>query len=165
MAMLGTKLADLFIVTKKMPTKKTLVTALVMFSIFGILNMAITGRLHIKQPWIFLENLAAGILAYLWYYHDSKERNKKSHLIGIGIFLYSLLMIPIYLFISRGGTKGLKAFLQFVLFLFALLITFAIGGLIGKTIAPQPIIHLNMEGSTLNLNVGIYGYQNTDAKI
>lgn len=120
-----------------MSTRAIIVTSLVMFLIFAFLNMAITGRLHVKQPWMFIENLAAGLLAYWWYHQDKKLMNyKKSYVLGIGIFLYSLLVIPIYLFISRGKKEGAIAFLKYLLLLFLILFTWAIGGLIGKNIYP-----------------------------
>lgn len=134
-----------------MSARATLVTSLVMFLIFGILNMAITGRLHINQSWMFIENLAAGLLAYWWYQQDRKQLNyKNSYLLGIGIFLYSLLMLPIYLFISRGKKRGAIAFLKYVLLLFAIVFTFAIGGLIGKSTIP--LTHHTSGGLTALLN-------------
>jgi len=80
-------------------------------------------------------SLLCAILVFTWYYLDTDElAYRRTPLLNMMVVAAGIVAIPYYLFSSRGGSQGLRAFGLFLLMLLSWFVLAAAGLAVGERV-------------------------------
>lgn len=100
---------------------------------FGLLNVALTGHYRSPNPWHLMEQLSVITLIYWWYYCDKTERHYTADKwMNISMVVLPVIVIPIYLFRSRGAKGGAIATVLFAVTILGVFFSLVFGAVVAK---------------------------------
>lgn len=110
------------------------VILILIFAYFiGAINVFVTGKLIVLQPWKSIEQLILVGLIYWWYHNDkAKYKYSANAWLNVGVVALSVIFIPIYLYLSRIGKQRFKSIALFLIASCSVFITIFLGALSAK---------------------------------